>query len=47
MIKAGAECVGMGSALFTSELMNAEDWDGISELCSCSFKAIAREKALQ
>ncbi|MDD4498911.1 MAG: bifunctional 4-hydroxy-2-oxoglutarate aldolase/2-dehydro-3-deoxy-phosphogluconate aldolase [Bacteroidales bacterium] len=39
--KAGATCVGMGSALFTKELLIANDWSGITRLCKISLEAIA------
>ncbi|MBP6867402.1 MAG: bifunctional 4-hydroxy-2-oxoglutarate aldolase/2-dehydro-3-deoxy-phosphogluconate aldolase [Bacteroidales bacterium] len=45
--RAGATCVGMGSALFTNELINAENWDSISGLCKRSLEAIARVRTKQ
>ncbi|HOO43255.1 MAG TPA: bifunctional 4-hydroxy-2-oxoglutarate aldolase/2-dehydro-3-deoxy-phosphogluconate aldolase [Bacteroidales bacterium] len=43
--EAGAACVGMGSALFTKELMAAKDWNGITRLCKISLDAIAGIKS--
>lgn len=31
---AGVTCVGMGSNLFPAEMLNADDWKGITKLCS-------------
>lgn len=39
-IKAGVTCVGMGSNLFPAEYLNAENWAGISKLCSDSLAII-------
>ena len=43
---AGAVCVGMGSALFTKELMKTKDWQGIERLCRISLDAISGIKAI-
>jgi 2-dehydro-3-deoxyphosphogluconate aldolase/(4S)-4-hydroxy-2-oxoglutarate aldolase len=43
--KAGAACVGMGSALFTKELLTTKDWSGITRLCRLSLDAIAGIKS--
>jgi len=40
--KAGVMCVGMGSNLFPEELIRAEDWNGISELCRNTLNIIKR-----
>ena len=39
---AGVTCVGMGSNLFPAELINAKDWDGITQLCKESLAIIER-----
>ena len=36
--KSGVTAVGMGSKLFPKSLLEAEDWNGISDLCSRSLK---------
>lgn len=41
---AGVTCVGMGSALFSKELLRTEDWEKISRLCRLSLQAIALAK---
>lgn len=38
--KAGAFCVGMGSQLFTRELLNAKDWNGLSKKMTDSLSMI-------
>ena len=38
--KAGATCVGMGSNLFTKEIIAAGEWNKISELCAQTLEII-------
>jgi len=40
--KAGAYCVGMGSKLFTKELIQKKDWKRISSLCSEALNVMTR-----
>ena len=46
MIKAGANCVGMGSKLFPKATIAAGDWKAVSDKCreSLEYVAKAREK---
>lgn len=39
---AGVTCVGMGSNLFPADLMKANDWAGISKLCSDALAIIQK-----
>jgi len=39
---AGATCVGMGSNLFPAELIKANDWVGITKLCSDALAIIKK-----
>lgn len=41
---AGVTCVGMGSNLFPAEMMKANDWAGISKLCSNALDIIKEIK---
>lgn len=41
---AGATCVGMGSNLFPKEVIAAQEWDKISELCAEALKIIKSVK---
>lgn len=41
---AGVTCVGMGSNLFPAELIKADDWAGISKLCSDTLEIIKKIK---
>ena len=40
--KAGAYCVGMGSKLFTKELIQKKDWKRISSLCAEALNVMTR-----
>ena len=39
---AGVTCVGMGSNLFPSELINKQDWEGITKLCIDALSIIKK-----
>jgi 2-dehydro-3-deoxyphosphogluconate aldolase / (4S)-4-hydroxy-2-oxoglutarate aldolase len=39
---AGVTCVGMGSNLFPADLIKAQDWAGITKLCSDAFAIIKK-----
>ena len=39
---AGVTCVGMGSNLFPTEMMKANDWAGITKLCSDALAIIKK-----
>ena len=41
---AGAACVGMGSKLFTKEIMQAQDWDMLCENVRKAMEVIQRIK---
>jgi len=41
---AGVTCVGMGSNLFPADLIKAQDWAGISKLCSDALAIIQKIK---
>lgn len=41
---AGVTCVGMGSNLFPAEMMKANDWAGITKLCSEALEIIKKVK---
>jgi len=41
---AGVTCVGMGSNLFPAEMMKANDWAGITKLCSDALEIIKKVK---
>ncbi|MFR9591720.1 MAG: bifunctional 4-hydroxy-2-oxoglutarate aldolase/2-dehydro-3-deoxy-phosphogluconate aldolase [Rikenellaceae bacterium] len=41
-IKAGVMCVGMGSQLFPTEVIKAEDWNAIAEKCRASLYIIMK-----
>lgn len=41
---AGVTCVGMGSNLFPAEMMKANDWTGITKLCSDALEIIKKVK---
>lgn len=41
---AGVTCVGMGSNLFPSDLVNAKNWDGITRLCSDTLAIIKKTR---
>ena len=43
-IKAGVTAVGMGSKLFPPDVIQAGQWDIISELCSRSLSIIAESR---
>jgi 2-dehydro-3-deoxyphosphogluconate aldolase/(4S)-4-hydroxy-2-oxoglutarate aldolase len=41
---AGVTCVGMGSNLFPADLIKAQDWAGITKLCSDAFTIIKKAR---
>ena len=41
---AGVTCVGMGSNLFPSEMINTNNWNGITKLCSNTLTIISKIK---
>lgn len=43
-IQAGAMCVGMGSQLFSEEIIRQRQWQRISDLCSNALKYIAQAR---
>ena len=43
-VKAGAFCVGMGSNLFPKDVLQAANWQYITDMCSQSLSYIAAAK---